>query len=164
MKALNDILAEKPLPKELENDPRCTIKTDKEGSLRLVHLQAPLEIHRLHRGELSKPREMVAPAFPAALARANTHFNPASEQPERRRAALANWLSSPEENPLTARVIVNRVWNWHFGQGLVRTPNDFGSQGERPTHPELLDWLARDFVAHGWSLKHLHRRIMLSST
>jgi len=61
-------------------------------------------------------------------------------------------------------VIVNRVWAWHFGAGLVRTPNDFGNQGEPPTHPELLDWLANDFVAHGWSLRHLHRLIMLSST
>ena len=78
------------------------------------------------------------------------------------RSALADWVAS-DRNPLTARVIVNRVWQWHFGQGLVRTPNDFGTRGERPTHPELLDWLAVDFMEHGWSLKHLHRRIMLSN-
>jgi hypothetical protein len=83
--------------------------------------------------------------------------------PAKRRAALAQWLTAPE-NPLTARVLVNRVWGWHFGQGLVRTPNDFGAQGEPPTHPDLLDWLARDFMDHGWSLKHLHRRILLSRT
>jgi hypothetical protein len=76
---------------------------------------------------------------------------------------LADWVAS-KDNPLTARVIVNRVWQWHFGQGLVGTPNDFGTRGERPTHPELLDWLAADFVEHGWSLMHLHRRIVLSNT
>jgi hypothetical protein len=82
---------------------------------------------------------------------------------DRRRAALAQWLTSAD-NPLTARVLVNRVWGWHFGQAIVRTPGDFGAQGEPPTHPELLDWLARDFTAHGWSLKQLHRLILLSST
>ncbi len=82
--------------------------------------------------------------------------------PEHWRSALANWIAS-ESNALTARVIVNRVWQWHFGEGLVRTPNDFGIRGERPTHPELLDWLAVDFMQHSWSIKHLHRMIMLSS-
>ncbi|MGD9648518.1 MAG: DUF1553 domain-containing protein, partial [Pirellulales bacterium] len=68
------------------------------------------------------------------------------------------------DNPLTARVVVNRVWQWHFGAGLVRTPSNFGKLGERPTHPQLLDYLAARFVAHGWSLKWLHRQIMLSAT
>ncbi|MDA0812494.1 MAG: PSD1 and planctomycete cytochrome C domain-containing protein [Verrucomicrobia bacterium] len=79
------------------------------------------------------------------------------------RRELANWVASPD-NPLTARVIVNRVWQWHFGEGLVRTPSNFGKLGERPTHPELLDWLAAKFIEDGCSLKRLHRRIMLSAT
>jgi hypothetical protein len=79
------------------------------------------------------------------------------------RLRLADWIAS-DENPLTARVLVNRVWRWHFGQGLVRTPDNFGRLGERPTHPELLDWLTLRFVESGWSLKSLHRTIMLSAT
>ncbi len=78
------------------------------------------------------------------------------------RLELARWLSSPE-NPLAARVMVNRIWQQHFGRGLVATPSDFGSRGQPPSHPELLDWLASEFVASGWSIKALHRRIMLTS-
>jgi hypothetical protein len=78
------------------------------------------------------------------------------------RLPLADWLASPD-NPLTARVMVNRIWQHHFGEGLVRSPNDFGARGERPTHPELLDYLATRFVASGWSVKAMHRLIMLSA-
>ncbi len=80
-----------------------------------------------------------------------------------RRATLARWLTDPR-NPLTARVIVNRVWQQHFGTGLVASGNDFGVLGERPSHPEVLDWLATELVGHGWSLKHLHRLIVTSAT
>jgi hypothetical protein len=76
---------------------------------------------------------------------------------------LAQWITS-RENPLTVRVLVNRVWAWHFGLALVRTPNDFGAQGEPPTHPELLDFLASELLSQGWSIKRLHRLILLSST
>jgi len=78
------------------------------------------------------------------------------------RWALARWLSSPD-HPLTARVMANRIWQHHFGEGLVRTPSNFGRLGEAPSHPELLDWLARRFVESGWSVKSLHRRILLSA-
>jgi hypothetical protein len=160
IKGLNGLLSDAPVPKELLNDPRCTLRTDAEQELRLFHRAAPLAMHRLHRGELNKPREVAEPGFPAAM--------PGSAQrpdfaPEKRRAALARWLTAAE-NPLTPRVIVNRVWGWHFGQALVRTPGDFGAQGEPPTHPELLDWLAHDLVEHGWKLTRLHRLILLSNT
>jgi hypothetical protein len=79
------------------------------------------------------------------------------------RIQFAQWITDPQ-HPLTSRVIVNRVWRWHFGQGLVRTPDNFGLLGEEPTHPELLDWLARRFAVTGWSIKELHRLILLSST
>src|SRR6185437_16189730 len=77
------------------------------------------------------------------------------------RLDLANAIAT-KDNPLTARVIVNRVWAWHFGRGIVGTPSNFGKLGNAPTHPELLDWLAVEFVKHGWSIKWLHRQIMLS--
>jgi hypothetical protein len=79
------------------------------------------------------------------------------------RVELAKWLTRPD-NPLTARVMVNRIWQYHFGQGLVKTPNDFGVRGLPPTHSELLDYLALEFVRNGWSIKSMHRLIMLSST
>jgi hypothetical protein len=163
IKALNGLLAEKPLPDDLKNDPKCALKTEKASGLRLVHLASPREVRRLHRGELSQPREVAEPGLLSALVAGKRKPELSGVPAAQRRAALARWLTSPAENPLVARVIVNRVWAWHFGPGIVRTPNDFGTQGEAPTHPELLDWLARDFIEHGWSLKHLHRLILLSS-
>jgi len=125
----------------------------------LDHREQPLETHIMGRGEIENLGDVVGPGLPEKIAPGFTFANiPA----ERRRAALAAWIAS-DQNLLTARVIVNRAWQWHFGDGLVRTPNDFGVRGERPTHPELLDWLAMDFVEHGWSLKHLHRVIMESA-
>ncbi len=125
----------------------------------LAHREKPIEVRLLKHGMLEDPGDVMMPAFPARIANGAAVGN---LPPEHWRSALANWIAS-ESNALTARVIVNRVWQWHFGEGLVRTPNDFGIRGERPTHPELLDWLAVDFMQHSWSIKHLHRMIMLSS-
>ena len=163
IKGLNGILADVPIPKELLEDPRCTIKTDEQAGVGLFHRDQAMEIHRLKRGELSKPVEPIEPALPAVFHVDAKLFDPAGVPASQRRAVFARWLVSPE-NPLTARVVVNRVWAWHFDRGIVGTPNDFGAQGERPTHPELLDWLARDFIEHGWDLKRLHRLIMMSAT
>jgi hypothetical protein len=118
--------------------------------------------HLLIRGKWDSPGPEVAPAVPAILVKNEPAF-PAPARTSLRRLAFAEWLASPS-NPLTARVIVNRVWQHHFGSGLVRTPSDFGVMGERPTHPELLDWLASWFMENGWSIKKLHRLIMSSST
>ena len=105
----------------------------------------------------------VEPGFPAALGSETPRIVPISGLDSTgRRAALANWLADAR-NPMTARVMANRVWHHHFGRGIAGTPNDLGSLGERPTHPELLDWLASELISSGWSLKHLHRLILTSS-
>jgi len=114
---------------------------------------------RMHRGDPMQPREKIGPG---ALAAFGPKLSLPADAPEQqRRLALAKWLGSPE-NPLTARVIVNRLWHYHFGTGIVDTPSDFGLNGGRPTHPELLDWLASELVAGGWKLKHIHRLILTS--
>ncbi len=119
---------------------------------------------RLTRGDVEKPREQVAAGGLSAVRTPPPDFGLPFDAPEgQRRARLADWAASPD-NPLTARVLVNRVWHYHFGEGLVRTPSDFGFNGDRPTHPELLDWLARAFLDGGWSIKRLHWLIVLSST
>ena len=119
-------------------------------------------------GDLRNRGEAVEPGFPSVVA---GHSQPAKivtdrygQYPTRgRRFTLAKWITSPE-NPLTARVMVNRIWRHHFGRGIVETPSDFGVNGEPPTHPDLLDWLAVDFVDKGWSIKSLHRLLLTSST
>jgi uncharacterized protein DUF1553/uncharacterized protein DUF1549 len=121
------------------------------------------DTHVLRRGKVSRPGKKVDPGFPAVLVKEERAFPPPGKRTTLRRLTLAKWIASPD-HPLTARVIVNRVWQQHFGQGLVRTPSDFGVMGQPPTHPELLDWLARWFVEQGWSLKKLHRLIMTSNT
>jgi cytochrome c553 len=116
------------------------------------------------RGNAHIPGEQVEPAFLSILNPPKAIIpspKPGASSSARRRV-LAEWLAS-DKNPLVARVMVNRIWQHHFGRGIVRSPNDFGSLGDRPTHPELLDWLASEFVAQGWKLKTMHRMILLSN-
>ncbi|MGE3308737.1 MAG: DUF1549 and DUF1553 domain-containing protein [Limisphaerales bacterium] len=122
----------------------------------------PDDIRLLRRGDPEQPREAVVPAVPAVLGRGWVGLAPDAPEQERRRA-LADWIASTN-NPLTARVMVNRIWQGHFGTGLVETPSDFGKNGARPSHPELLDWLASEFMETGWSVKEVHRWIVLSAT
>lgn len=120
----------------------------------------PKPAHRLHRGDPMQKREVVDPGTLSV-------FRPltlSADEPEQsRRRQLADWLAD-DANPLTPRVIVNRLWQHHFGVGWVDTPNDFGKNGSRPTHPELLDWMASELVARRWSIKAIQRQILLSAT
>jgi cytochrome c553 len=123
--------------------------------------RSPEPTRRLHRGDPMQPREPVDPGALSGIG-GEIPFRRDGTAESSRRAALAGWITHPG-NPLTARVIVNRLWQYHFGEGLVSTPNDFGANGARPTHPELLDWLACELVEGGWSLKRIHRLIVTSA-
>ena len=124
--------------------------------------QAPPAYFLFH-GDFQSRGPVAEPGFVRVITYGNppAEIPPANGHTSGRRLALAEWLTSLE-NPLTARVIVNRVWHHHFGRGIVATLDNFGKMGEKPTHPELLDWLALDFMDHGWSIKRLHRLIMTS--
>ncbi|MBN8421635.1 MAG: PSD1 domain-containing protein [Verrucomicrobia bacterium] len=130
----------------------------KNGTTTLVmkELPQPRKTTLFIKGDFTRPSDEVQPGVLAVLP-------PLPQGAKADRLALARWLIDPK-NPLTARVIVNRVWQQYFGRGLVSTENDFGTMGRLPTHPELLDWLAVDFMEHGWSLKHLHKLIVTSAT
>ncbi len=121
----------------------------------------------LKRGNLLTPGPEVQPGFVASLAggeeRPAKIIPPAAGKTTGRRTALANWIANAD-NPVTARVMVNRIWQHHFGRGIVATPSDFGKNGDKPTHPELLDWLAIQFEQSGWSIKQMHRIMVLSNT
>ena len=116
--------------------------------------------HRLTAGAWDAPAEEVQPGFLAIIDPSNPKITPLPSSTGRR-TALANWLASPS-NPLTARVMVNRLWTYHFGQGIAPTPSDFGLMGGRPTNPELLDWLASEFVRTGWDIKRMQKLIVTS--
>jgi Protein of unknown function (DUF1553) len=123
--------------------------------------EQPMPTHRFHRGDPMQLREEIAPA---ALAKFGSKVAITIDAPEQqRRVALANWIAD-RAHPLTARVLVNRLWQHHFGSGLVETPSDFGLNGARPTHPELLDWLATEFISKKWSVKAMQRLIVMSAT
>lgn len=124
--------------------------------------ETPPETHILRRGNPESPGDAVAPGS-LGLGRGEVVFGSSGMPEGERRLALARWITS-SKNPLTRRVIVNRLWHWHFGKGIVDTPSDFGYGGGRPSHPELLDWLAEELLRGGWSLKHLHRLIVTSRT
>ena len=121
------------------------------------------DVHVLIRGNAQAVGKSVTPGFPEVLDQPPPHIEvPNHGASSGRRLALAKWIASPS-NPLTARVMANRIWQYHFGEGLVRTPNNFGLKGSPPTHPQLLDWLATEFIDNDWQLKHLHRLIMNSA-
>lgn len=120
-------------------------------------------VHRFDQGDFHSPLEEVPPGFVSLLEPQPATITAPRENTTGRRLALANWIASPD-NRWTARVMVNRLWQHHFGVGIVATPNDFGYSGARPTHPELLDALAIQFTQHAWSIKHLQRAIVLSET
>lgn len=152
--AANRLLTEK---RALEAE----IKAIETGPLAFAGtFRKPDDIHVLSRGDPEQPREQAIPAVLSAIGNLSL---PAESAEQDRRIALADWIASPE-NPLTARVMANRIWQWHFGIGFVETANDFGRNGTQPTHPELLDWLAQEFIRSGWSIKHMHRLIVLSAT
>jgi hypothetical protein len=115
------------------------------------------------RGDFRRRGPQVEPAYPRIAVAESRSATVATDGETSPRVALANWLAS-SENFLSLRVVVNRVWQYHFGYGLVRTPSDFGTMGDSPSHPELLDWLARDFARRGGRLKQLHKLILLSAT
>jgi hypothetical protein len=150
---------------EIIGCPECRVPPDEPGSY--LHegtgrYQVPTS-HLLIRGDPFRPGPVMSPGFVTVA----TNGDPPTEiarpdgRTSGRRLALADWLVSAE-NPLPARVMVNRIWQHHFGRGIVATLDNFGEVGDRPTHPELLDWLAVEFTSNGWSIKHMHRLIMTS--
>jgi hypothetical protein len=135
---------------------RLAVITQKHPTMVMDMAEKPRDTYILRRGDYSQPTEKVSAATPAVLP-------PPPDGAPPNRLGLAQWATM-REHPLTARVAVNRIWQMLFGAGLVRTPADFGAQGEYPTHPELLDWLAVDFMEHGWDTKRLIKQIATSAT
>ncbi len=141
---------ERPLPNQKERKAYAVAPSTPEATFLLI------------RGEPSRKGAEMTPGGVAALGASDFRMQADAPDAERRRC-LADWITRPD-NPLLARVMVNRLWQYHFGAGLVETPSDFGFNGGKPSHPELLDWLADEFRRSGWSMKHMHRLIVTSAT
>ena len=142
--------------------PKALTLTDKQAK--------PVTSYFLGRGDPNDKKEAIQPGFltvlkPNDTSVWNAYASTQHEKTTGRRTALAEWITDPEKGAghLTARVIANRLWQHHLGRGIVRTPSDFGVRGERPTHPHLLDWLAVQLIEDGWSLKKMHKRILMSA-
>lgn len=160
-------------PKKLSPETEARIKALQAQLLPEPKIRAlwdrgePSPTYLLQRGDYLRPGRLVGPGVPSVLTDGKTPFEVKPPWPgvrkTGRRLALARWLIRPD-HPLTARVLVNRLWKLHFGNGLVKTLDNFGKAGARPTHPELLDWLAVEFVRRGWSIKAMHRLMMTSAT
>src|SRR5439155_22581354 len=154
--------------KEIEALPKprvvftATHEFDSNGSF--MPAADPRQVYLLKRGDVKRPGQLMTPgALKCVPGLSNELLIADAAEEGNRRAALAQWITDPR-NMLTRRSIVNRVWQYHFGRGIVDTPNDFGHMGSPPTHPELLDWLAYWFLDNGESLKKLHRLIVTSAT
>jgi len=161
-KALDKELAGLPVEQEVARLKTVTADLPRGYFMEERSAQPPAT-HILIRGKASSPGPEVGPSAPAVLAKVQPSFSATGTRTSGRRLALAQWIAS-RENPVTARVMVNRVWQWHFGEGIVRTANDFGVMGDKPSHEELIDWLAVWFMENGWSVKKLNALIMNSNT
>ncbi|MEL7336170.1 MAG: DUF1549 and DUF1553 domain-containing protein, partial [Planctomycetota bacterium] len=155
---------------ELATDQSVGEWKDKTALLIVDRKGEPVQVHLLNRGDVGLPGDRVTPGFLSVMTKdrqfEDYHDSINAEHSNGYRLAVANWLLDVEDGAgaLAARVIVNRVWQHYFGQGLVTTPNDFGLQGQRPSHPALLDWLAGELIRNDWKLKSIHRLILRSNT
>lgn len=159
-----DVVIETALPTQNESAEAVMMLAEHAGpesnrvAMAVVGSKQPLEpVRLLYRGSPASPGPVVEPGLPETL------VGPSGNLANPSRRELADWIAS-EQNPVTARVMINRIWQWHFGTGLVATSSDFGFRGETPTHPELLDWLAHEFMRTGWQIKAVRRWIVLSQT
>ncbi len=151
-----DLTARKEIQKEIDKINKTRPKL-LSAAMGVTDKEDPEKAYLLKRGDWRNKGEEVQPGLPQVLT------GDSKLDPKNRRRQLGEWIASAD-NPLTARVAVNRIWQYHFGKGIVKTPSDFGATGDRPSHPELLDWLATEFVKRGWSWKAMHRLILLSNT
>jgi hypothetical protein len=152
------------LATELEKNKKEVVELESAPQVYAANPETPIPTFLLARGDVESPGEQVSACGLSAVRTIQSDLNVGTNAPEaERRIKLADWITDPQ-NPLTARVIVNRIWHYHFGNGIVNTPNDFGYNGDRPSHPQLLDWLSTEFVRQNWSIKKLHKLIMLSNT